>query len=802
MAGLALFSLALFSLALTTASAEPVACKLHDTTLRLVHNAQGEAVLQNGFVCLQTQRGSITSIQADFAGKAGFGANVLANQGIVLHRESSATGDAVVESGRAEALIVLKDTATEKSIQIVHVGDEIAAENWTLSLRAESQEFVFEASGSVLADAPGTLVRSWDFAPASIYAFYNASVVQMLNAPESASSFASRTPLQRVYALGASGSERDAVGNKSIDLLFSHNDAPMRANTYLRSSVKSRGTGFVEHLAGSAFPAGGDASLDKWTTRPAPSASSAMKKGTAWKHTVRVAANNFDFPAGAGLRKGLQHEMPLRDLVIYMTALYGSPVGTLMTHANAIAPGQQVAHISPTIASPKRGYAGNYNFFDPDSYLGTAALLWSHDAFLQDQVRRVIERNGDFINEKGQIPHHFIDTKPVYAAISNEIQTGPNLFWILSAFNYAKSSGNLAWLRDYMPKLRDASRFLFDMIHPQLKLASVPGSLMIDVFLRSNYTTDTNAALVFFFDEFAAAEDAVGNATGAENLRLLASQIRSGVDAHLWREDHYVTQWDFPSNTSFRDFVDYDANLLAASFVANASRAQQIFRRIDGGKCQKAPTWVSEIYYGPKDTASGNVGDSACAMGRIAWFNALARRRFGDLDTFENGILSPLMRLLEEHTWMRERLNCDGSQNVGRTLNYFEYPSVVVMLLHHVRYGVHMGYREISIEPFGPEVFALKMGQVLVEFFPQSVTRLQFPAGSEKSNVTYRLAPVPRDAVYHIDIGVGQENAPRRTVASVWDPDTNRASLIFEAPVGPLVIVTRATSLKYLREQS
>lgn len=65
-----------------------------------------------------------------------------------------------------------------------------------------------------------------------------------------------------------------------------------------------------------------------------------------------------------------------------------------------------------------------------------------------------------------------------------------------------------------MPTLRLASSFLFDLIDSDYKLAFVPGSLMIDVFIRNNFTSDTNAMLVGFFEEFAAAEYAVGNITG------------------------------------------------------------------------------------------------------------------------------------------------------------------------------------------------------------------------------------------------------------------------------------------------
>ena len=53
---------------------------------------------------------------------------------------------------------------------------------------------------------------------------------------------------------------------------------------------------------------------------------------------------------------------------------------------------------------------------------------------------------------------------------------------------------------------------------------------MIDVFLRANFTTDTNAQLVGFFDTFADAEAFVGNATGAAALRALASGIKESMN--------------------------------------------------------------------------------------------------------------------------------------------------------------------------------------------------------------------------------------------------------------------------------
>ena len=86
---------------------------------------------------------------------------------------------------------------------------------------------------------------------------------------------------------------------------------------------------------------------------------------------------------------------------------------------------------------------------------------------------------------------------------------------------------------------------------------------MIDVFIRTNFTSDTNAMLVGFFREFALAEEAVGNKTGSAMLNDLATKISNAMNKHLWSEDHYITQID--RNGKTRDFVDFDSNLIAAA---------------------------------------------------------------------------------------------------------------------------------------------------------------------------------------------------------------------------------------------
>jgi|EP01047_Picozoa_sp_COSAG01_P027643 neutral trehalase len=100
----------------------------------------------------------------------------------------------------------------------------------------------------------------------------------------------------------------------------------------------------------------------------------------------------------------------------------------------------------------------------------------------------------------------------------------------------------MAWLKSYMPTLRAAAAFCFDLIDSKNHLLLAPGSLMIDVFIRANYTLDSNAMIVGFLKEFADAEEAVGNTTGATALRTRATEMAASVNKYLWDTDHYVTQ--------------------------------------------------------------------------------------------------------------------------------------------------------------------------------------------------------------------------------------------------------------------
>lgn len=728
-------------------------------------------VLSNGYACVSVQCGKIATAVADFDGAAAWNSNILAPGGITLQAEDGQ--GTIFSSASLQPVDIAVNIVTNTSQSIVvaisgiatATSNPVATEVWTLSLAAGDRAVMFAAAGkTVSASALRAVRRQWETAPSSIYGFFAGGVVQMKGAVGGSDFYPSADALPRVYALGGSGATDQAqVGNMSWDMQL---QGSSRAQTVLMSSSSGNPywSGIQEVLAG-GLP---DSTLDKWMLGWQGSPTNAIPVGITWNHTIRLGLNSLDFPVG---QLALQPNLPRDDLHAALMGIYASPAGCLCTHMNEVADGVAVGQIATTIARPTRGYSGTYNYFDPDNYLSTAAMLWSNDPYLQEQVRRVIERSGDFLKPTGQLPHHFVDLVPTYQALSGEIQTGPNVFWILSAINYAKSTQNITWLQGYMPRLRLASQFLFGLIDPQINMAFVPGSLMIDVFIRNNFTSDTNAELVGFFQEFADAEDALGNHTGAQALRGLADNIALSMNNHLWASeqagaDHYITQWDGPVLDTTRDFVDYDSNFIAAAHgVPDGQRAAAIFSRIDRGRCRASSTFVSEIWYGPGDTTHGNTGDSWTAMGRIAWFESLARKRYDDLEGFDTYVLQPLQRDLLATTWMHERLYCDGQQQLNRTAMYFEYPAVTSMLLRSVKYGVNLGFNSLSVAPFGVNTFHYHIGNIDIDFSPTAVV-MRVPGSGSFAIVLQSLQPNTRFAV--TSVGQGCEVATAKVTSDVY----------------------------------
>jgi len=723
-------------------------------------DATTEIAVGNGFTCavIDLVHPRISRLCADFAGAGNFGANVLAETGIVLEREDL---DGVVHSSADAGPVpfaVISNTSEHAELVIKGLRDSAespaAHSDWTISLAARARSITFKTSGRLTLVNARAVRLTMGFRPASIYSFFDRGVVQMRGQNPGAEFYASKDALSRLYALGGLGQ-----GNQSNQSNASNAPAKNMSISFRQSSPSSDLVGHVIVSRSSEDPAGFSGvqmvlagslpELDTWSGGWKDMNSTALSQEKTWTTSVDLAPNNFDFPAqGPFGDLTTDGNIPQATLQAFLTGIYASPVGQLCTHDNGVERGERVGLMATTIARPDYGYSGSYNFFDPDNYLSTAAMLFSGDPYLQDQVRIVLEHNGNFMNERGQLPHHFQGTRPTFQALSGETQTGPNVFWILSCFNYAKATGNLKWLQEYMPKLRTASAFLFYMIDPERHLLKAPGSLMIDVFIRRNFATDTNAMAVGFLHEFANAEAATGNSTGATRLHEIANTIARAVEEKLWSNesnDHYVTQLN-PDGSS-RDFVDYDANLIAlAHGIASKDRASAVFKRVDAGRCTHGrATFVAEKHYGYSNTTGGNMGDSWCSMGRIGWFDALARQRFGDQETFDSLLLEPLIGDVNRFTWLRERYSCDGEQQSNRTSEYFEYPSVTAMMIHYIRYGIQLGFQEVTIKPFGMSNFHYNVGNVHVEYSQERVA-LTLPGIGMKAITVHGLLG---DGTYH-----------------------------------------------------
>ena len=81
---------------------------------------------------------------------------------------------------------------------------------------------------------------------------------------------------------------------------------------------------------------------------------------------------------------------------------------------------------------------------------------------------------------------------------------------------------------------------------------------------------------------------ALGDPGAAAGLRGLAANVSAAMNRRLWAGDHYVTELGRDLAT-VRDFVDYDANLIAVAHgVPTDAQARAFLARLDRGRCRTA----------------------------------------------------------------------------------------------------------------------------------------------------------------------------------------------------------------------
>jgi len=316
------------------------------------------------------------------------------------------------------------------------------------------------------------------------------------------------------------------------------------------------------------------------------------------------------------------------------------------------------------------------------------SYLDSGDDYFIDQTRLVLERTAETMcglgsaqvelycgadaSHHGQLMHHFENLVPEYTSIATSTQLGPNIFWTLTALQYVAATGDHDWLVDTaLPFIDLSTDYILNQFDASKGLLKVQGPLWIDVLVRENYTSDSNAAAVYLFGKLASMYDLVngGDVQNARSVQLrdIRQQIIRGMNELLWNttaNDHYITQLN-PDGTT-RDFVDYDANLLAVAFGAaeTEERMTSILARVDSGNYTHVRgTWCCEVpYSGDAEDCyivGGDVcGDSIVTLARIGWADSHARKRLGDAASaavFMDKLLVPLQQDLLSDIWLYER---------------------------------------------------------------------------------------------------------------------------------------------------
>ncbi|KAH3758309.1 ribonuclease P protein subunit RPR2 [Pelomyxa schiedti] len=624
---------------------------------------------------------------------------------------------------------VLRNDTSGSTVVVHNVvddpGNPTLTSDWTLSLESTSRYMDLSV---VVQPVTSTSILSSQLAfylvPKSIYTLFDdRGVIQMMDSP--GRSISTNGPvLNRMYALGGGSVEIWPSG------------AAISKTTTFSSTVADQlmRTGFHIISIGE-YPDCDNWDLSqKWQDAPELSIDTTM----SWTVAVQIYASEYDFPSSMAPEEDL--ECCFDDVRARLTSIYGTAVGALVSYYNETA-----GEMSPTLATPSHSYSDLYNFYDPDTWFCVTSLLYSGDPFLHNEARKLVELSGDYILETGQIPHHFIVNEPTYIAISGATQTGPNCFWTLAALEYVKITGDYEWLSENIETIRKAVSFLTNLISPN-DLVLAPGPLWIDVFIRNNYTSDTNSLLVYLFREMAELEIFLNNPSAADQLRDYASNMASAINSLLLSPDgdHYITQLN-PDGTT-RDFVDYDSNLLAVAFnIPSSDLATKILKRVDAGPCTHArATYVSEVYYDAANCYNGNTGDSAVTMGRIGWADAHARYAVQDATTFESLLLQPLVNDLFDSTWLYERYTCEAKPT--HNPYYHEYPETLVQLIHEVAYGIDLGINNITVNPLSRTSYYYTMGTgslpVTISYSTDLVVLSNLPGDGKKYFTIGHLHPM------------------------------------------------------------
>jgi hypothetical protein len=776
-------------------------------TLRSLAGA-GQSV-ENHFIQVIFYANMIEELRADFLGQGNYGANLLAKpfqldltfptttevdrkpQFEPLWKEDSVNGH---YSLKMSSILSLNNTAT-------------LSEEWEVTLSSSSRQVNILINGKVLNDyyvhsaAYSVYVNN-----PSIYGLFEHGSFQMMN--KQSACLGSNQSLVRSYFMGNGG---------ALDVIFDDLDNVSRQNVFVSTTGKYYKAS-VQHVLTNNYPTMNTSMELAWNSNCWTTAEPViLYAGTTWSLSVALFPNNYDFPVYPVRNyTTTDRNMNFLDLASTLTAIYGSPMGCIQSYYEL-----HDGMIAPTIAHPNIGYYPKTNFFDPDNFISLSSMIYSQDTYLLEEVRKILKKTGDTMcgigslqnpvfcnsetfvksevkttktektvksetvtdnnnnneydhhkereyttkktkstNHYGQIMHHFNTLSPDYQSIAGSIQLGPNIFWTLTVLKYIAVTQNETFAAEMLPYIELSTQFLLSLYDEEVHLINAPGPLWIDVFVRENYTTDSNAMMIPYLQEVADFYDYKSyKPDEANRFRTIAKEITSGINTYLWDQednDHFITQMNLDLTTT-RDFIDYDSNLIAVAFGVldnDVDKVKSVFARIDSNPFAHArATWVSEKEYTgePSDCYSGPVGNGLCGdsnmtMARIGWVDSLARKRFNDSTTYQKLLLEPLQQDLKTNVWLTERYDQNG--NAIRTPYYFEYASFVSIMLHEVSYGIEVKLLTVTINPLiYTEGFDYQLGDIKVFYHPKTSIQLSFPGNDqtsthyEKMTILHHLMP-------------------------------------------------------------
>ena len=542
-------------------------------------------IFSNGFIYLEFNKSNpcIDTLKADFGGGGTYGVNLLAvntdgRQGIVLETVNSAgTLNKSSKSNSAANYSVLQNDLNAVKVRITGIKDaasgNIATSTWTITLNANSRKFTLEStttvavSQSIKAMKISAYLSQW-----FMNGFYSQGVVQYIN--NGTTFFSSTSPLQAFYSMD----------NSNGSLAVVPVSVPGVAESNLVSDSSVFKTGLEQVMAGS-YP-----TKNIWNSTGWGAASNVnVTAGTSYTANYDIFPNNYAFPTHT-LKAGAN--MDFNNLRAFYTAVYGSAAGVLGSYSRS-------GSAYPTLATPGRAYGDTYTYFDPDSWSTVATLSFSGDTYLQNEARKILELSENNMKTDGQIPHHFESGSPTYLALSGASQTGPNIFWLLAAIDYVTATGNTSWLTGHYNNLKKGADWLLGYYDSGRKLLKVNGPLFVDVFIRNNYTLDTNAFMLRLLPLMAGIAAYCGDSSSAATYNQRALDLKDGINSGLWNGDnHYITQRN--ADWTVRDKVDYDANYAVIAFkgTTDPARINAIYSRLDGGAY---PSWRE------RDLAFGNL---------------------------------------------------------------------------------------------------------------------------------------------------------------------------------------------------